>query len=59
MIKLARTMQFRIVAEQVEQKEDFDWLRDIGVDFVQGHFIEAPARLGATSGTGTYRNLNP
>ncbi len=59
MIKLARTMQFRVVAEQVEQQEDFDWLRDIGVDFVQGHFIEAPAKLGTTSGTGTYRILNP
>jgi EAL domain-containing protein (putative c-di-GMP-specific phosphodiesterase class I) len=51
-------MQFRIVAEQVEQKEDFDWLRNIGVDFVQGHFIEAPMRLGSTSATGTYRTLN-
>ncbi|MDH3616158.1 MAG: EAL domain-containing protein [Gammaproteobacteria bacterium] len=50
MIKLARTMQFRVVAEQVEHQEDFDWLRDIGVDFVQGHFIEAPIMLGkATS----------
>ena len=38
MIKLARTMEFQIVAEQVEQQEDFDWLRDVGVDFVQGHF---------------------
>jgi diguanylate cyclase (GGDEF)-like protein/PAS domain S-box-containing protein len=26
MIKLARTMQFRIVAEQVEHQDDFDWL---------------------------------
>jgi len=59
MIKLARTMQFRIVAEQVEQKEDFDWLRDIGVDFVQGHFIEPPTRLGTTSSAGTYRILKP
>jgi diguanylate cyclase (GGDEF)-like protein/PAS domain S-box-containing protein len=59
MIKLARTMQFRIVAEQVEHQEDFDWLRDVGVDFVQGHFIEAPARLGSTGSTGTYRALNP
>ena len=58
MIKLARTMQFRIVAEQVEQQEDFDWLRDVGVDFVQGHFVEAPAPLGATSTTGTFRVLN-
>ncbi|MEJ2257045.1 MAG: EAL domain-containing protein, partial [Woeseiaceae bacterium] len=31
MIKLARTMEFRIVAEQVEQQEDFDWLREVGV----------------------------
>jgi len=59
MIKLARTMQFRIVAEQVEYQEDFDWLRDSGVDFVQGYFIEAPAMLGTASSTGTYRNLNP
>jgi len=58
MIKLARTMQFRIVAEQVEHQEDFDWLRDIGVDFVQGYFIEAPATLGTASSTGTYRTLN-
>ena len=57
MIKLARTMEFKIVAEQVEHQEDFDWLRDIGVDFVQGHFIEAPSMLG-TSTTGTYRVLN-
>jgi diguanylate cyclase (GGDEF)-like protein/PAS domain S-box-containing protein len=58
MIKLARTMQFRIVAEQVEHQEDFDWLRDAGVDFVQGYFVEAPALLG-TATTGTYRVLNP
>ncbi len=58
MIKLARTMQFRIVAEQVEHQEDFDWLRDVGVDFVQGHFIEAPAKLGKAASTGTFRSLN-
>jgi len=58
MIKLARTMQFRVVAEQVEHQEDFDWLRDIGVDFVQGHFIEAPVMLG-TATTGTYHILKP
>lgn len=57
MIKLARTMEFRIVAEQVEHQEDFDWLRDVGVDFVQGYFIEEPALLGSSS-TGTYRILN-
>jgi diguanylate cyclase (GGDEF)-like protein/PAS domain S-box-containing protein len=56
MIKLARTMQFRIVAEQVENQEDFDWLRDVGVDFAQGQFIDAPALLG-TATTGTFRAL--
>jgi len=59
MIKVARTMEFRIIAEQVEHQEDFDWLRDIGVDFVQGHFVESPATLGTTATTGTYRILNP
>ena len=58
MIKLARTMQFRIVAEEVEHQEDFDWLRDVGVDFVQGHFVEPPAPIG-TGSTGTFRVLNP
>ena len=57
MIKLARTMEFQVVAEQVEHQEDFDWLREVGVDFVQGHFVEAPALLGSGS-TGTYRILN-
>jgi diguanylate cyclase (GGDEF)-like protein/PAS domain S-box-containing protein len=56
MIKLARTLEFRVIAEQVEQQEDFDWLRDNGVDFLQGNFIEPPATLG--SGTsGAYRIL--
>ncbi len=57
MIKLARTMSFRVVAEQVEHQEDFDWLRREGVDFMQGHFVESPATLG-TGTTGTYRILN-
>jgi EAL domain-containing protein (putative c-di-GMP-specific phosphodiesterase class I) len=57
MIKLARTMQFRIVAEEVEHQDDFDWLREVGVDFVQGHFVEPPAPLGAaTSSAQRLRN---
>ena len=48
MIKLARTMEFRVVAEQVEQQEDFDWLRGAGVDFVQGNFVDPPSTLGGT-----------
>jgi len=56
MIRLARTMDFRVVAEQVEEQEDFDWLREVGVDFVQGNFIDPPAPLGSGS-SGTYRTL--
>jgi len=57
MIKLARTMEFRVVAEQVEEQEDFDWLRNVGVDFVQGNFVDPPTTLGSGS-SGTYRALN-
>ena len=59
MIKLARTMEFRIVAEQVEQQDDFDWLRDNGVDFVQGHFVEPPAMLGRPPQTASFRAATP
>ncbi len=56
MIKLARTMQFRIVAEQVEHQDDFDWLRDVGIDFIQGYFVDPPTMLGHGA-TGTHRIL--
>jgi EAL domain-containing protein (putative c-di-GMP-specific phosphodiesterase class I) len=59
MIKLARKMEFRVVAEQVEQQEDFDWLRDTGIDFVQGNFVEAPAALGTAARSGVHRTLPP
>ncbi len=45
MIKLAETMDFRTVAEEVEDQTDFDALRAMGVDFVQGFFIEKPHRI--------------
>ncbi len=54
MIKLARTLEFRVVAEQVERQEDFDWLRDVGVDYVQGYFVDRPVRLGSLA-SGAYR----
>jgi diguanylate cyclase (GGDEF)-like protein/PAS domain S-box-containing protein len=57
MIKLARKMEFRVVAEQVEAQEDFDWLRDTGIDFIQGNFVEPPAALGTASMTGIHRIL--
>ncbi|MBN1238937.1 MAG: EAL domain-containing protein, partial [Gammaproteobacteria bacterium] len=45
MIKLARTLDFRVVAEQVEDQPSFDAARHLGVDFVQGYVIERPRPL--------------
>jgi len=42
LIKLARTLEFRIVAEEVEDRESFEAVRELGVDFVQGYVIERP-----------------
>ena len=42
MIKLARTLDFRVVAEQIEDQPSFEAARDLGVDFVQGYAIERP-----------------
>jgi diguanylate cyclase (GGDEF)-like protein/PAS domain S-box-containing protein len=44
--RLSRTMGFRVVAEQVEEQVDFDALRELEVDFVQGYFVERPSPLG-------------
>ncbi len=47
MIKLARTLDFQVVAEQVEDQESFEALRGLGVDFVQGFVVERPRPLHA------------
>jgi EAL domain-containing protein (putative c-di-GMP-specific phosphodiesterase class I) len=47
MVKLARTLDFRIVAEQVENQAAFEAVRRLGVDFVQGFIIERPRPLRA------------
>jgi len=40
--RLSRAVGFKVVAEQVEDEADFDGLRDLGVNFIQGNFVEAP-----------------
>ncbi len=44
--QLARTVGFRVIAEQVEDQEDFDVLRELEVDFIQGYFVDRPGPLG-------------
>jgi EAL domain-containing protein (putative c-di-GMP-specific phosphodiesterase class I) len=45
MIKLARTLEIRVVAEHVESEVVFDKVRQMGVDFVQGYAVGRPAPL--------------
>ncbi len=45
MIKLARTLNFRVIAEQVEDSAALDAARRMGVDFVQGYAIARPLPL--------------
>ena len=47
MVKLARTLDFRVVAEQVEDQASFEALRALGVDFVQGFVVDRPRPLYA------------
>jgi diguanylate cyclase (GGDEF)-like protein/PAS domain S-box-containing protein len=45
MIKLARTLNFKIIAEQIEDTAALDMARRMGVDYVQGYVIARPHRL--------------
>ncbi len=45
MIKLARTLNFKIIAEQVEDRNSLDAARNMGVDFVQGYELARPQPL--------------
>jgi len=45
MIKLARSLNFQVIAEQVEDLSALDSARRIGVDFVQGYQVGRPMPL--------------
>ncbi|HVY21902.1 MAG TPA: EAL domain-containing protein [Steroidobacteraceae bacterium] len=45
MVKLARTLNFKIIAEQVEDRYSLDAARNMGVDFVQGYELARPQPL--------------
>jgi diguanylate cyclase (GGDEF)-like protein/PAS domain S-box-containing protein len=45
MVKLARSLDFRVVAEQIEDQASFDAVRSLGIDFVQGYLVERPHPL--------------
>lgn len=45
MVKLARTLNFKVVAEQVEDRAALDAARKMGVDFLQGFQLGRPQPL--------------
>lgn len=45
MIKLARTLNFKIIAEQVEDPATLEAARRMGVDYVQGYAVARPQPL--------------
>ena len=47
MIRLARRLDFKVVAEQVEDQSCFEAVRQMGIDFVQGFVIEHPHPLAS------------
>jgi diguanylate cyclase (GGDEF)-like protein/PAS domain S-box-containing protein len=48
MVELSRTLNFRIVAEQVEDQLSLDTVKRMGIDFVQGYIIGHPQPLSVT-----------
>ncbi len=48
MIDLSRSLNFRVVAEQVEDQSSLDKARQMGIDFLQGFFIARPLPLTMT-----------
>ena len=51
MIELSRSLNFRVVAEHVEDQVSLDTVRSMGIDFVQGFAIGRPKPLSITPGT--------
>ena len=42
---LSKTFDFKVIAEQVEEQDDFVALRELGVEFIQGNYIQEPRSL--------------
>ena len=45
LIKLSRTLRFKVVAEQVEDEDSLETVREMGVDFIQGYAVGRPRAL--------------
>jgi EAL domain-containing protein (putative c-di-GMP-specific phosphodiesterase class I) len=52
MIELSRSLNFRVVAEQVEDQSSLDTVTDMGIDFVQGFVVGRPQPLSVIPSAG-------
>jgi diguanylate cyclase (GGDEF)-like protein/PAS domain S-box-containing protein len=52
MIELSRSMNFRVVAEQVEDQLSLDTVTEMGIDFVQGFVVGRPQPLSMVPSPG-------
>jgi diguanylate cyclase (GGDEF)-like protein/PAS domain S-box-containing protein len=57
-VRLARTLKFRLVAEQVEDAATLETARGMGIDFAQGYVLgrPEPLRPGSRGGSGAPQN---
>jgi diguanylate cyclase (GGDEF)-like protein len=51
MIELSRSLNFRVVAEHVEDQQSLDTVTDMGIDFVQGFVVGRPQPLSVIPGS--------
>lgn len=49
LVKLAQRLNIRTIAEGIEHPDELQWVREHGVDFVQGYLIAKPASPPLTS----------
>lgn len=47
MVDVAHALGIKVIAEYVDSEAAFAWLKDAGVDYVQGYWVHAPQRLDA------------
>lgn len=47
MVDVAHALGLKVIAEYVDSEAVYAWLKNIGVDYVQGYWVHAPERLDA------------
>jgi len=45
MVDVAHALGLKVIAEYVDSEAAYRWLKDIGVDYVQGYWVHEPERL--------------